>query len=118
MTLKEKLADWLSGGEITRLREQAERNITTVAKALKAHDDLRNAVNEIEAIREDDLARAKATEQRYQLARVTHMEVEAQNRSLKERLAMIAGLETANANATVRKMARIARGDMPVEVAP
>ena len=74
MTIREKLADWISGGAMT---DERNARIST-EKHLKRSQDL------------------------------LYTEV-AENEDLRDALRHIAALETPSANATVRKMARIAR---------
>ena len=74
MTIREKLADWISGGALT---DETNARIST-EKHLKRSQDL------------------------------LYTEV-AENEDLRVVLRRIADLETPHANATVRKMARIAR---------
>jgi hypothetical protein len=74
MTLRERLADWISGGALTRAR-------------ISEHEEWEAAI---------------------------FAEAQARNASLKayvlqERLNRIAAMETPNANATVKRMAKIAR---------
>ena len=74
MTIREKLADWISGGALT---DELNARIST-EKHLKRSQDM------------------------------LYMEV-SENEDLRASIRHIAALETPHANATVRKMARIAR---------
>lgn len=69
MTIRERIADWISGGALTQAR---------LSKAL---------------------------------AKFMHRLELDRSAEQKDRLSRIAALETPSANATVRKMARIARGE-------
>jgi hypothetical protein len=83
MTFRDRLADWITGGALTEAREQIRQ----------AEQDLRYSKN-----RGDDLLRTLM---------VHHTKANAR----KDLLDRIAAMETPNANATVRRMARIARGE-------
>lgn len=81
MTLREKIADWISGGALTRARaaEKARRSV--------AYDCMAKAMF-VEAQARDQSRRAYIRQ---------------------EQLNRIAACETPSANGTVRRMARIAR---------
>lgn len=79
MTLREKISDWISGGELTRAR-----------------DDTKKMKNEAIFWREEAYA----------------LMVKHTKNSLAKSLQRIAACETPSANATVRRMARIAREAM------
>ena len=74
MTIREKLADWISGGALT---DERNARISTEKHLKRSQDLLYTEVSE--------------------------------NEDLRDALRQIASLETPSANATVRKMARIAR---------
>ena len=84
MTLRERIADWISGGALTRAKHDADY-------AWSEYQDV--------------------------LAKWSFSEAQAREQShraylMQERLNRIAACETPNANATVRRMARIAREEM------
>lgn len=75
MTLREKLADWISGGMVTHWQDLASRNGYTADKALdgwrKACDDLRGSIaianqyqNALQYIIDQDTPGANATVKR------------------------------------------------------
>ena len=74
MTIREKMADWISGGALT---DELNARISTEKHLKRSQDLLYTEVSE--------------------------------NEDLRAPLRQIASLETPKANATVRKMARIAR---------
>lgn len=102
MTLRYKLANWISGGAFSAALDSAKHAQYDLTKAQKKWLDQCIVYEGSERLRNI------ATERSLTLAKV--------NNNLQSRLDMIASLETAGANATVKKMARIARGDMPVRV--
>ena len=83
MTLRERIADWISGGALTQARVTLEGETKLLNEAQEWGKWL------------------KASNLQY-----------AENRArLKARLDRIASQETEGANATVKRMARIARGE-------
>ena len=91
MTLRERIADWISGGELTFCKKGWARSVAI------AQD------------RDREIAQGK-----FDLKFSEAQSREQSHRSylLQERLTRIAACETPNANATVRRMARIAREAM------
>ena len=85
MTLREKLADWISGGALTRARLSAAFD--------KAHHE--------EMIR---IYRGAARD-----ANIDFTAMSGFAKKLKSALNRIAAMETPKANATVKRMAKIAR---------
>lgn len=84
MTLRERIADWISGGELTRAKHDAR-----------------------EGWAEGYRYRVEA-----ELCKDGHDEWYGTALLLQDQLNRIAACETTNANATVRRMARIAREAM------
>jgi len=88
MTLREKIADWISGGVLAdglKRANQAERMWRSES---------------YEAMVRCDVAERQAREQSH----IAYI--------MQERLNRIAACETTKANGTVRRMARIARGEV------
>ena len=81
MTIREKLADWISGGALTMARYERE----------KIRDELARCSDELTSAWHVLANRDEVSER------------------LRNDMRQIASLETPSANATVRKMARIAR---------
>ena len=81
MTLRERIADWISGGALTRARHDARQGWADGYRHRISYEWCRDEYKD--------------------KARMAHM--------LQERLSRIAACETTNANGTVRRMARIAR---------
>ena len=83
MKLREKIADWISGGALSRARQDARDGWSEVYRYELS----------------ENYAEAQAREQSHRAY------------ILQARLNRIAACETSKANATVRRMARIARGE-------
>jgi len=84
MTLREKIADLISGGALTRARHDARQGWADGYCHRISYEWCRDQYKD--------------------KARMAHI--------LQERLNRIAACETPNANGTVRRMARIARGEV------
>lgn len=91
MTLRERIADWISGGALTQARQET----TVLFAALE-----RRKEREMQASLSFKGRETRKSDHYRQLAS-----------DLKKRLARIARQETKGANATVKRMARIARGE-------
>lgn len=91
MTLHKRIADWISGGELSHCKAGWDRTFAILHEAKLMNDGLLEQVNAMTEIRE---------QQQGLIDSMAALEA-AMNR--------IAACETPGANATVRRMARIAR---------
>lgn len=88
MTLRERLADWLTGGALTRARRDASLYSQEMYRSNRDFDAARNSAD-------SNLDRLIQSQQ--------------QANAMRDTLRRIADCETPRANATVRRMAKMAR---------
>lgn len=88
MTLRERLADWLTGGALTRARRDASLYSQEMYRSNRDFDAARNSAD----------------------SRLSELiQSQQQANAMRDTLRRIAACETPGANATVRRMAKMAR---------